>query len=88
MQTQSSVKYTAILPTDCINALKVMARERRIPSVNQGIRQAVEVYVATHKREQYEKDMLSAAQDPAFMQRTMDTQAAFAFVDGEELGTW
>lgn len=88
MQNQGSVKYTAILPTNCIEALKFMAQQKRIPSVNQGIRQAVEEYVAAQKKALYAQEMLSAARDEDFMQRTLDMQEAFSAVDSEEMGAW
>ena len=84
---ESTVKYTAILPQDCVEELRFMAERKVIPSVNQGIRTAVEDFVTAYKRQEYQYAMKDAANDKRFMERTMDTQQAFAAVDAED-GEW
>jgi metal-responsive CopG/Arc/MetJ family transcriptional regulator len=84
---ESTVKYTAILPQDCVEELRFMAERKAIPSVNQGIRTAVEDFVTAYKRQEYQYAMKEAANDKGFMERTMDMQQAFAVVDAED-GEW
>jgi hypothetical protein len=84
---ESTVKYTAILPQDCVSELRFMAERKVIPSVNQGIRTAVEDFVTAYKRQEYQQSMKEAANDKGFMERTMDAQQAFAVVDAED-GEW
>ena len=54
-----------------------------IPSVNYGIRRAVEKYLEQVKKEMYANSMSESAKDAAFIRRTVDTQKAFTVVDGE-----
>lgn len=88
MQAQKTVKYTTVLPYDCVEELKEMAKKRRIASVNQGIRQAIERFISEEKKQQYAKEMMEAAQDPDYMARTLQTQEAFAAIDAEEMKHW
>jgi hypothetical protein len=60
-----------------------MAEKKLIPSVNQGIRSAVEDFVNAHKLREYQRGMEEAAADPAFIKRTLETQQAFAVADGD-----
>ena len=84
---EATVKYTAILPQDCVDELRTMADKKIIPSVNQGIRAAVEGFVTAYRRQEYMRAMRDAAGDKAFIDRTMDTQQAFAAADAED-GEW
>ena len=83
-----TVKYTAILPRDCVQELRNMAEEKIIPSVNQGIRAAVEDFVKAHKEREYRRSMREAAEDEAFVRRMTDTMKAFEFADAELDGKW
>lgn len=83
-----NIKYTAVLPSDYVKELKELASEKIIPSVNFGIRLAIENYIAERKNELYQKQMKEAAKDKSFMNRTLDTQEAFAEVDNEVGGQW
>lgn len=74
---QDTVRYTTVLPVSCINKLKEMARESKIPSVNQGIRIAVEEFIQAQKKLSYEEKMREAAKDKDFMERLAETQDAF-----------
>jgi hypothetical protein len=85
---ETSVKYTTVLPRACVNELKALAEKKVIPSVNQGIRSAVEDFVAFHKQQEYEIAMKSAASDEAFIKRTLDTQEDFSAVDAESETAW
>lgn len=84
----STIKYTAVLPTEYVESLKRMAKRKEIPSVNHGIRQAVGNYLKDEKKARYEQAMRQAAQDSDYMARTMEAQEAFSDVDTEEWGEW
>jgi metal-responsive CopG/Arc/MetJ family transcriptional regulator len=85
---EASVKYTAVLPKECLDQLKNLTEKKVIPSVSQGIRWAVEDFVATQKRRAYEASMREAVADEAFIKRTADAQSDFAAVDAEEERAW
>ena len=87
-QKETSIKYTTVLPKSCIDELKNLASKKVVPSVSQGIRMAIENFVAIQKQQDYENGIKEAASDNAFIQRTMDTQADFASIDDEGAGEW
>ena len=87
-QKETTVEYTAILPRSCTDDLKLLTKRNMIPSVNQGIRLAVEDFIRGQERLVYEQSIREAAKDPAFIKRTMDAQEAFTNVDAEGLDTW
>jgi hypothetical protein len=68
--------------------LKTLLDKKIIPSVSQGIRLAVEDFVAVQKRYVYEAAVKEAAADAAFIKRTTDTQYDFAAVDAEGEEIW
>jgi hypothetical protein len=84
----SSIRYTTVLPVKYVEELKQLAAKKVISSVNNGIREAIEHYLAEAKREQYAKQMADAAMDQGFMERTFDAQASFKHVDSEVGGQW
>ena len=88
LRQAANVKYTAVLPQDCLNELRSMAERKVISSVNQGIRAAVEDYVKAHKLQEYQREIYEAASDETFIRRTIDTQSAFEFVDAEDDTQW
>ncbi|MDR1915514.1 MAG: hypothetical protein LBQ58_02945, partial [Synergistaceae bacterium] len=77
-----------VLPRHYVDELKAMAEKRIIPSVNQGIRSAVEIFVSDHKRRVYEMEMKEAACDEAFINRTIETQEIFSISDAENDIKW
>jgi hypothetical protein len=85
---ETSVKYTAVLPRAYVIELKALAGKKIIPSVNQGIRLAVENFVAFHQQQEYELALQAAAADQAFIKRTLDTQEDFSAVDAEGENPW
>lgn len=87
-QSAKNIKYTAVLPSDYVKELKELASEKIIPSVNFGIRLAIENYISERKKELYQKQMKEAAKDEGFMKRTLETQDAFINVDNEVGGQW
>jgi len=87
-QSAKNIKYTAVLPSDYVNELKELASKKIIPSVNFGIRLAIENYISQSKKESYQKQMNAAAKDEGFMKRTLETGDAFKNVDNEVGGQW
>ena len=79
----TSIKYTVILPCEYISELKELASKKIIPSVNYGIKRAVEKYLEHEKRELYAQSMAEAAKDEDFLKRTLDCQKDFTNVDCE-----
>ena len=86
MSNTNSVKYTTILPKSCLDELRILADKMIISSVSQGIRLAVEDFVAAQKQYIYESSLREAAADGTFIKRTLDTQNDFALVD--EVGNY
>jgi hypothetical protein len=86
--TDASVRYTTVLPAKFVAELKELASRKVIPSVNYGIREAIEQFLAECKRELYHRQMTDAANDNEFMERTLETQEAFKHTDSEVGGQW
>ena len=85
---EASIKYTAVLPTKFVSELKELATMKVIPSVNYGIREAIGLYIAECKRDIYAQQMLEAANNKEYMDRTLDTQYEFKHTDSEVGGHW
>jgi hypothetical protein len=83
-----SIKYTAVLPAKFVAELKDLASRKVIPSVNSGIMDAIEHYIADCKHELYVQQMTEAAKNKGYMKRMLDTQEAFENADSEAGGQW
>ncbi len=83
-----TVRYTAVLPVEHVNELKKMAQEARIPSVNKGIRMAIEDFIKAQNKLIYKQKMQEAAKDRDYLNRLAETEADFALVDDEEMSSW
>ena len=86
--THASIRYTTVLPAKYVEELKQLTAKKFIPSVNSGIREAIEHYLSEARRELYAQKMAEAAKDPKFIERTLDTQDAYTHVDREVGGQW
>jgi len=86
--SNANIRYTTVLPLNQVEELKELAEQKVISSVNYGIREAVAHYLVETKRELYALRMAEAAQDPEYINRTLDSQSAFSDVDGEVGGQW
>lgn len=84
----NTVKYTTVLPVKYVNELQEMVRETQIPSVNEGIRLAIEDFIKAQNKMVYEQKMRKAAEDKDYLNRIAETEADFAIVDEEEMSTW
>jgi hypothetical protein len=83
-----NIKYTSVLPLEYVESLKELASEKAIPSINYGIREAVEQYLVVKKKELYENQIIEAAKDEVFNRRLAECQADFSFTDCEVEGEW
>jgi len=88
MNYTETTRYTATLPVAALNDLKALAGENLIPSVNYGIRQAVDEYLKQIKKAQYAAQMKKAAADEAFIERTSRCAEDFSLSDSEVQGEW
>ena len=83
-----TIRYTATLPLDHVNELRVLAKEKKIPSVNYAINVALDMYIREHKAAEYEAQMVIAGQDSTFLSRTLSCADDFSAIDDEVDGKW
>jgi metal-responsive CopG/Arc/MetJ family transcriptional regulator len=83
-----TIRYTATLPLACVDKLKEMAKEKKIPSVSYAINEALDEYLKNRKSTQYADMMREAGRDKAFIARTVSCAEDFSAADGEVFGTW
>lgn len=74
---------TFSLPVDLVEKLKALAKEDYIPSLNAGVKEALEEYTRLKEKEKLRKDMENASKDPGFMRDLTASMKAFEFADGE-----
>ncbi len=77
---------TFSLPVDLVEKYKAYAQNNYIPSVNAGVREALEEYAAKIEKEKLKIEMMQAAQDPLFMQDLAESMRAFESSDLEVMG--
>ncbi|MHB1151111.1 MAG: hypothetical protein ACYCWE_02260 [Eubacteriales bacterium] len=82
------VRFTASLPAEYIDELKLLAEEKAIPSVNFGIKAALADYLKRIKQTKYEAQMREAASDKDFLARTITCDNDFMDADNEVSGQW
>ena len=83
-----TIRITATLPLDHVNELRGLAKEKKIPSVNYAISVALDMYIKEQRATEYEAQMKDAAQDKAFLSRTMSCADDFSAIDSEVDGKW
>ena len=74
---------TFSLPTAMLEKLKEYAKNQDIPSLNAGVKEALEEYSKKIEKEKLRKRMAEAAQDPLFMKDLEDSMKAFEDSDAE-----
>ncbi|KGP74802.1 hypothetical protein JT05_13770 [Desulfosporosinus sp. Tol-M] len=77
---------TFSLPTDLMEKYKDYAISNYIPSVNAGVKEALEEYSGKIEREILKKEMLKAAKDPLFIQDLEESMRAFESSDLDTAG--
>lgn len=80
---ENGVKYTVVLQESDIRQLKELVDKNIINSVNAGVREAVEEYIARNKKETYKKELMKAAKDPEFIKRNDEIMKAFKHADSQ-----
>lgn len=88
LNTTKNVRFTTTLPQNYIDELRKLAKEQTIPSVNFGIKEALDEYLKQMKKAKYEAEMQKAANDKDFLQRTYECAEDFKKLDGEVFGEW
>jgi len=74
---------TFSLPVAMLEKLKEYAKNKDIPSLNAGVKEALEEYSKKIEKEKLRKRMAEAAQDPLFMKDLEDSMKAFEDSDAE-----
>lgn len=74
---------TFSLPIDLIEKLKEFARSNYIPSLNAGVKEALEEYTKAIEKEILKNKMMEAANDPLFLKDLNDSMSAFEHSDKE-----
>ena len=83
----SKVKnVTFSLPGELIEKYKEYADSNILPSLNAGVREALEEYAKKIDKERLKKEMLKASEDPLFIQDIKETMTAFEGSDKESAG--
>jgi len=81
--SKSSIRRIIALPSKLIEELEQLVEQKVISCVDCGICEAVEHYLAQSKHEQYNRQIIEAAKDHRYMERTLDMQVSFRHVDFE-----
>lgn len=68
---------TFSLPTDLMEKYKDYAKDHHIPSVNAGVKEALEEYAVKIEKDKLKKEMQEAARDPLFIQDLEESMKAF-----------
>jgi flavin-dependent dehydrogenase len=69
------------LPPDLIDKYKDYVQQKYIPSVNAGVREALEEYGKRIEKEILKNEMRKAAKDPLFLNDLNESMKAFEAVD-------
>ncbi|MEQ8220773.1 MAG: hypothetical protein ABRQ37_00615 [Candidatus Eremiobacterota bacterium] len=89
MRTLKNVTFS--IPVVLLEKFKEYARENYIPSLNSGVKQALEEYSKKIEKEKLYKTMLEASKDPLFMKDLNDSMKDFDVSDRELIrgdGEW
>lgn len=78
--------YTFALPTEVVEKLREYARNEDIPSLNAGVREAIEEYTVKIERERFRREMQEAAADEIFLADVKEAGRDFAAIDAEAAG--
>ena len=74
---------TFSLPTEIMERYKYYAQNGNIPSVNAGVKEALEEYSIKIEKENFKKEMAKAAKDPLFMRDLKGSMRAFEVADSD-----
>jgi metal-responsive CopG/Arc/MetJ family transcriptional regulator len=76
---------TFSLPVDLLERLKEYVKNQDIPSLNAGVKEALEEYSKKIEKEKLRKRMAEASQDPLFMKDLENSMKAFEDSDAERV---
>ncbi|MGB9904893.1 MAG: ribbon-helix-helix domain-containing protein [Desulfotomaculales bacterium] len=76
-------KVTFALPESLLEKLRYLATNKRVPSVNAAVREALEQYLTGIEKDDFRRDMEAAARDPLFLKDVKTTQASYGNADAE-----
>ena len=82
---------TFSLPTDLMEKYKEYAKSDYIPSVNAGVKEALEEYAIKIEKDRLKKEMQEAARDPLFIEDLEESMKSFEHSDVEtarRMGEW
>jgi hypothetical protein len=74
---------TFTLPPELVEKYKFFVKENIIPSVNAGVKEALEEYSKKIEKEMLKNEMVSASQDPLFMKDLEENMNTFESIDDE-----
>lgn len=77
---------TFSLPTEIIEKFKEYAKNNYIPSLNAGVKEALEEYLKRMEKEKLKQEMIEASKDPQFMKDLEESMNDFEFSDNETSG--
>ncbi len=74
---------TFSLPTELVDKLKEYAKDQRIPSLNAGVKEALEEYVLKISKEKLRSEMVHASKDVLFLEDLKESMKSFESSDNE-----
>jgi predicted DNA-binding protein len=83
LMSVKSKNVTFTLPPELVERYKFFAQNKFIPSVNAGVKEAMEEYLITLEKELLKNEMQQAARDLIFMSDLADSMNAFESIDEE-----
>ena len=75
--------HTFFLPEELIDKYRKYSEQDYIPSMNEGVRRALEEYSKQLEKEILREKMEEAAEDPQFMEDLEETMKDFKYVDSD-----
>ena len=75
--------HTFFLPEELVNKYRKYSEQDFIPSMNEGVRRALEKYSKELEKKILREKMEEAAEDPQFMKDLEETMKDFKYVDSD-----
>jgi len=75
--------HTFFLPEELVDKYRKYSNQDYIPSMNEGVRRALEKYSQEIEKEILRQKMEEAAEDPQFVEDLENTMKAFKHVDSD-----
>lgn len=79
-------KVTFALPESLLEKHRYLAINKRVPSVNAAVREALEQYLTGIEKDDFRRGMEAAARDPLFLKDVKTIQASYGNADAEAAG--